>query len=530
MGRNTKPTFEHPKNSTSNTVKIFNQTLRTTSSSSHIKRYVYGAVIATLGLMISGNAIALSATTTAVIQGSAPYFTFDGGRTKVTNSQGLLGITLSDGRQYVAPGSPSGLYPNGIENSSSVEKPIVLSGGTTTFSSIKTLVPLVSDGNYSYPRIALNNLASSYGYWADDDGDKNVSATGDLTVVWQDKNGIDITSQIRNNQIQTLDPCDAPYKLEVKATGGQLSTLYGIPKITSFSEEATSYYISPRIDRPYVCYAQPNLYRREGGPNWVDKKGFKVASIHNFADNFPSTGSNGLHFYLLLAGITPEQVIAANGATVFAESGESTVNLSLTAERTSGWELQGAVREVALKILLNGPNKDSNNTKFTPSEFKLYADSGHNQLLYSFKIERWYIIKPGIAGGYNSAEVFCNSLGNGYRITGIEDYTNGNLSSYWTGGIPGLGNTYRRQMSYKNGNKWVGGLFNEWGNVGHPKTYYPSAIGWEKYSGNQYGYDVFWTSEKTSPTYYNYYDVNSDGYIGSNFPSTATHRVVCVAP
>ncbi|NUF48325.1 hypothetical protein [Gilliamella sp. ESL0250] len=479
-----------------------------------------------LELTIANHALALSANTTAVIQGSAPYFTFDGGRTKVTNSQGLLGITLSDGRQYVAPGSPSGLYPNGIENTSSVENPILLPNGITTFASIKTSVPLVSDGNNSYPNITLNNLASSYGYWADDDGDKNVRATGNLTVVWQDKNGIDITSQIRSNQIQTLEPCDAPYKLEVKATSGQLSTLYGIPNITRFSKEATSYYISPRIDRPYVCYAQPNLLNSWGetkDPSWVDNKGFKVVSISNLADNFPSTGSNGLHFYLLLAGITPEQVIAANGTTIFAESGGNTVNLSLTAEQKSTFLSRP---QVALKILLNGPNKDSSNTKFTPSEFKLYADSEHNQLLYRFKIERWYVIKPGFAGGYDNAKLFCNSLGNGYRIPDVEDYTNAN-GYRWKDGAPGVGPYYRRQMSYKNSNKWVGGLLNEWGKLDSADKDYPAAIDW-KNSGGPWGYDIYWAFQFSGIG--EYYDVNSNGYIGSNYETTITHRVVCVAP
>lgn len=487
--------------------------------------------VSLLDVMIENHAIALSAITTEKIQGSGPYFTLDGGRTKVTNSQGLLGITLSDGRHYVVSGNPSGVYPNSIENTSSVENPIVLPDGITTFTSIKTLVPLVSDGNNSYPNVSLNNLANSYGYWGDDDGDKNVQATGSLTVAWQDKNGIDITSQIKNNKIQTLDPCDAPYKLIVKATAGQLSTQYGIPNITSFNEETTSYYITPKIDSPYVCYAQPNIINSRGDSTWINNKGFKVTSISNIANNFPSTGSNGLHFYLLLAGITPEQVIAANGATISAESGGSTVNLSLTAEQKSTFLSRP---QVALKVLLNGPNKASSNTKFAPSVFKLYADSAHNQLLYSFKIERWYVIKPGFAGGYDNAKVFCNNLGNGYRIPGVEDYTNAEGSSNWKGGAPGAGNYYRRQMSYKNGNKWVGGLLNEWGKLDSvDKKDYPDAQDWKNSEG-PWGYDIYWASQVvyagSDGTPWSYYDVNGSGYIGGNNPSTTTHRVVCVAP
>ncbi|MCX8714341.1 hypothetical protein, partial [Gilliamella sp. B3781] len=50
---------------------------------------------------------ALSVTTVHVIHGSAPYLTFDNGVTKVTTTEGLLGITLSDGTQYTPSTNPS---------------------------------------------------------------------------------------------------------------------------------------------------------------------------------------------------------------------------------------------------------------------------------------------------------------------------------------------------------------------------------------------------------------------------------------
>ncbi|WP_133053270.1 hypothetical protein, partial [Gilliamella apis] len=43
---------------------------------------------------------ALTAKTIYVIQGSAPYLTFDGGSTRVTNTEALLRISLSDGRTF----------------------------------------------------------------------------------------------------------------------------------------------------------------------------------------------------------------------------------------------------------------------------------------------------------------------------------------------------------------------------------------------------------------------------------------------
>ncbi|OTQ67162.1 hypothetical protein B6D17_11240, partial [Gilliamella apis] len=43
---------------------------------------------------------ALTAKTIYVIQGSAPYLTFDGGSTRVTNTEALLRISLSDGKLF----------------------------------------------------------------------------------------------------------------------------------------------------------------------------------------------------------------------------------------------------------------------------------------------------------------------------------------------------------------------------------------------------------------------------------------------
>jgi hypothetical protein len=94
-----------------------------------------------------------------------------------------------------------------------------------------------------------------------------------------------------------------------------------------------------------VCYAQPNLsndssnntvYKDLDGPDWVKGKGFVPQDINNPQRNFPSTGTNNVYFYLLLANVTPEEIISANGARVFPESGRG-VSLALSSARTPGW-------------------------------------------------------------------------------------------------------------------------------------------------------------------------------------------------
>ena len=51
-------------------------------------------------LLSSYPSLALTSETTNTIRGNAPYLTFDGGRTQATNTDELLGITLSNGDKY----------------------------------------------------------------------------------------------------------------------------------------------------------------------------------------------------------------------------------------------------------------------------------------------------------------------------------------------------------------------------------------------------------------------------------------------
>ncbi|MCX8661900.1 hypothetical protein, partial [Gilliamella sp. B2911] len=94
-----------------------------------------------------------SQTTKNHIEGSAPYLTFDGGRTRVVDANGLLGITLSDGTQY----TPS-------TNSSSTT-PIVLPVVGQSFADISMFVPTNTNS------VALSSLIGPpNNYWGDDDG------------------------------------------------------------------------------------------------------------------------------------------------------------------------------------------------------------------------------------------------------------------------------------------------------------------------------------------------------------------------
>ncbi|NUF49698.1 hypothetical protein [Gilliamella sp. ESL0250] len=520
---------------------------------------------ALLGLMVSTKAIALSATTTNIIQGSAPYLSMDGGVTKAMSDEGLLGIKFPDGSLYIAPGANTDLYPNAKIDNSSFNTPITLPSEAKTFADIQTLVPLV--GNSHYPRIELNNLiAEPYNYWGDTDGDGNASATGSLTVAWKNADNKDITAEIKANPNKLLTACDVPYQLTITATKGSLSTEYGVPQTSTFNDISHTYYLGAKTDKPAACYAYPNsrydgrFDKRMDGPNWVAFAGFKVNDVDKLSDNFPTTGADNLHFFLLLSGITAEQIIAANGATVSAESGHG-VTLSLSAdevnwsgtslsdEDSARWNARPIELRSGLKIKLKGPTLDSKDKRFSPSVFKLYADSSHTKLLYSFKIERWYINNPPTMKEngnvdynpmtYEQAIQFCQGLGSHYRLPDINDYTNNNDSWLgWTGGLPELGDFfgYQRRLSFKRGNRWIGGLFNEWGRMA---SWYPFddeetvlqageyAVSWEL-SGS--GSDGFWTATLTNMPNKHFTVYALDGGIWYYDDSGRNVQAACVSP
>ena len=473
---------------------------------------------------------ALNITTANAIHGGAPYLTYDGGTTKADSTESLLSITLSDGTVISAE-----------NDESSLTNPIELPNQGDTYASIQTIVPLPQSGNSNYPKVKMTDLLKApYNYFGDDDGDGYddvageviATASGDIGVKWENINGIDVTDTVKNNAYSKFIECDGPYKLTITATNGELKTQYGEPNKSSFMGGSHSYYINPKVE-PHVCYAQPSplfddaarIGSHEGvspwfdGPGWdsgvIDfgeyrgypSKGFKFYNARNsghydgknsvYTNNFPSTGSNGLYFYLLLAGISPEAVIAANGSSISAVEGGN-VRLSLSTGIT-GWEhqLRGlisvsdeypylypyGVPQKALKITLNGPRATSNDKNFSPSTFRLYADRGKSKILYEFKLMRWYIpthivyqnviTKENISMYQAKGQEECQRLGKGYRLTEMNDLTHDifwESVAHW-GGTPSnypnpiimTDTNARRQLSYREDGKWISGIINEWG-------------------------------------------------------------------
>ena len=392
---------------------------------------------------------ALTTTTTNIIYGSAPYLTFDGGRTRVTNTAALLGISLSDGRKFTP-----------TTNNSS-DNPIVLPVAGQSFNDIGMLVP--TDTN----SIALSSLIGTpYNYWGDDDGDgqgiDGVTATGSLRLYIVDKNNRDVA----RNEVLTI--CKAPYKLTLYNGGGTLKTRYGVPNESRFNASNVTYYINPKA-APVICFAKPHM--QYGGSGSYDESHAGPADIWNlnmgflpqsftpssYGLNFPTTGANNLYFNLDIGGISQ------------ALSWASVSHDKITATMTYPYRTSTSV----VRVTLTGPvatesQRSSDNPgridrPSLPQVFELVGrdSSGNAVVKYGFKLKQWFV------GGSFFIQTFsgtswCNKIG--YRLPKVKDLTNAScpgeeeLCRGAVGATPSSPrNKYMRHIG--------AGLFSEWGDT-----------------------------------------------------------------
>ncbi|WP_141671402.1 hypothetical protein, partial [Gilliamella sp. Gris1-4] len=372
---------------------------------------------------------ALTVNTTNTIHGSGPYLTFDGGRTKATNTDTFLAIELPDGRRITQS-----------TNTSSVTNPIRLPSGNYTFNDIHTVLP---SGATS---ISLNSLISQ-GKWGDDDGDgqgtNGVTATGSISLAIKDKNGSTV------NRSDTLDICKAPYKVTLDSTGGSLTTQYGVPNSSRFYGGTAVYYIT-LPSQPVICSVRPNLlyggtrgivsndYPRYAGPSniWSPTKGFLVQSTNpsSYDRNFPTTGADGLYFDLDIGGIDASQLnwtvntIGSLGATV---SWRLPVSADPSNSYADNW-ITDKSKNVT-RVTLTGPRASSSQISSSnpgsltrpslPQTFELVGrDSNGNEVRYGFKLRQWFVHRGSQRASVSNQTSWCNSLG--YRMPRVRDLTN----------------------------------------------------------------------------------------------------------
>ena len=349
-------------------------------------------------LSFSSNALT-SQTTRNAIQGSAPYLTFDGGRTRVVNTNDLLGITLSNGSRY----TPS-------NNTSSSSRPIELPTAGESFADIGMLVP--TDTN----SVALSSLIGPpYNYWGDDDGDSGVTATGSLSLSIVDK----YNQAVSRSAVLTV--CNAPYRVTLSSIDGTLATRYGVPNRSDFRGGIVNYYINPKVT-PVVCFAKPFMVLSGGlysGPAsmWDPYDGFIPQSTAPslYGRNFPTTGANNLYFDLLIGGVNQPlswSPVSRGGITAtMTNSTATSVRVTLTGP-------------YATESQQNSSSPSRLPSLSLPQTFELVGrDSRGNPVLkYGFTLKQWFVNRGSKQDNYSNILSWCDSIG--YRLVKVKDLTN----------------------------------------------------------------------------------------------------------
>ncbi|MCX8680275.1 hypothetical protein J3U22_11705 [Gilliamella sp. B2865] len=404
-----------------------------------------------------------SQTTRNAIQGSAPYLTFDGGRTRAVDANGLLGITLSNGTRY----TPS-------TNTSSSSAPISLPVEGQSFADIRMFVP--TDTN----SVDLSTLIGPpNNYWGDDDGDSGVTATGSLSLSIVDKNN----QVVSRNTVLTTCNDSAPYRIKLSSTNGTLSTRYGFPNRSTFNASNVTYYVSPKTGTS-VCakvkFARPNLNYGSGqyaGPAsmWDRANGFIPQSTgpSSYGRNFPTTGANNLYFDLLITGSSQPlywSPVSHGGITAtMSNSTATSVRVTLTGPYATPSQISSA-------------NPGPLSTISLPQNFELVGrdSNGTPVVRYGFTLKQWFVHRGTKFDTYPNTLSWCNSLG--YRVPRVKDLTNAscrgtNSSSYCRGSVGATpsspNNLYMRHIG--------SGFFTEWGSM-------------DGYSGVG-SYSWYWTSD-----------------------------------
>ena len=466
-----------------------------------LSRQIVFALTVVVLLFISFSNHALTAKTIYIIQGSAPYLTFDSGQTRATNTEALLGIYLSDGRTFTST------------THASWRDPIVLPVAGQSFADIGMFVP--TDTNF----IELSSLIGPpYNYWGDDDGDgqgvNGVTATGSLRLSIVDKNN----RLVSRNTVLTI--CNAPYRLTLSNTEGTLKTRYGVPNESLFSanfyERQVTYYINPKATQ-VVCFAKPSLIY--GGTNyspdnyagpaniWDIYDGFRVQSVtpSSYGLNFPTTGANKLSFILDIGG---------NNKNLY---WEPVSHGGITATMTSATNIRVVVTLTGPAVTddsqWNSDNPDEIDRPSLPQTFELVGRDGLGNVIvkYGFVLKQWFVTRGPRVYTNSSTTSWCRKIGD-YRLPKVMDLTNATCQSERdtcngaVGATPSSSsNNYRRRIG--------AGFFTEWGSMGD-------------YGNTSFYRWNYWTADKKDNTHFQVNAYNGQVF---SFPGRDAYGM-CVYP
>lgn len=400
------------------------------------------ALIPLLLLPYSFNAQAvLSAMTNKTIQGTAPYFVRDG--IKVTDLRGLLSIKI-DGKTYISDEKGTMQEVGDSGSLTPVTAPIALSN-TDILASVSALVPVDGKAHELNDSSVIPSESRK-----DDDGDGNISLTGNMKGVWKDNDGKTITSITDSGNVCNYS---TPYTLTLTAADGpSISTRYGDPNKYPYGNGTAVFKINS-ASAPVVCFAKPGSMTSLGDTSptiWDAKNGFLPQSTESasYGSNFPTTGSNNLYFDLVIGG--------ASGPLTWEPVTNGGITATMTPDNTGRVVRVTLTGPAATVSQQNNATPGSIEKPILPAQLVLEGKAnGKTVVAYGFNIQQWFVSRGSLPQPNNSHTNWCKNIG--YEMPATSDLTN----AVWGGAPSG------KPESDENGiARYIGaGLMAEWGTV-----------------------------------------------------------------
>ncbi|MCX8662808.1 hypothetical protein J3U27_06635, partial [Gilliamella sp. B2911] len=291
-----------------------------------------------------------------------------------------------------------------------------------------------------------------------------------LSIV--DKNN----QSVSRNSVLTI--CNAPYRIKLSSTDGTLSTRYGFPNRSTFSESNVTYYVNPKAS-PVVCFARPSLtngtdYFAGPASMWDPANGFIPQSTEPslYGRNFPTTGANKLYFDLLISGVSQPlswSPVSHGGITVTMSNPTATsVRVTLTGPYATESQINSSS-----PIPISKPT--------LPQTFELVGrdSNGAPVVKYGFTLKQWFVNRGSKYDTPSNILSWCNSIG--YRMPTVKDLTNASCPNNDSRCRGSVGATPSSPSKYYM--RHIGsGFFTEWGSM-------------DDYSGVGFSYLWYWTSD-----------------------------------
>jgi hypothetical protein len=319
-------------------------------------------------LIIIGSSHAmLTANSNHFITGNAPYITFSYDDSEAKNMDDLIWIKQNDTKYDT-------------QSTDNYSNPIVLSSITKA----KQITTAFSDGK------SVADIVRENHYWIDKDGD-----------ILQKVNGGQVTITVKNQDTgrvidmnDIFNPCHV-YQFKLAISDTSITTSHGIPQTSRiYPGSSRNFYV--QSTQPAVCSVLPGDLKRGGevtNDHWSKSNGFKVIDINNPSVNFPTLGARGLFFYLNV----PRGII--KDITYIKEPANSGIDIAMR-------DYSPKLKEI--KLIGPGFGADpAYAATAVATTFKFYAK---NQLIYSFKINRWYIAAKDKTRTFVESKDFCQSL------------------------------------------------------------------------------------------------------------------------